>query len=82
MKIALFIDEGVTQLILTPETERENDVIQELEKGTLESTIRVGNFYECQAGFVRRMHYGLNYDREQPVKSLMLVMRHKEEPKC
>jgi hypothetical protein len=53
MKTAIYIAEGVTQLVLTPENEWEKSVICAVEKGDQHVTIKRGGFYDCNGGFYR-----------------------------
>lgn len=54
MKIALYIEDGLEQIVLTPEGKVEADILAKMENGTREVTIKSGSFYECQGGFVRQ----------------------------
>ena len=54
MKVAVYIENGVTQLVLTPEGEWEREVTKKLASdGEYDVTIRRGEFYECQGGWFR-----------------------------
>lgn len=54
MKTAIYIDAGVTQLVITPETEWERTAIQAVgSASSAEATLKKGEFYECQGGFLR-----------------------------
>lgn len=54
MKVAIYIEQGVTQLVLTPTTDWERAVTDKLVPSG-DSTVRVrrGEFYECQGGWFR-----------------------------
>lgn len=52
MKTAIYIAEGRTQLVLTPETAFEKQALSKV--GYMkEATIRTGSFYSCQGGWDR-----------------------------
>lgn len=53
MKIALYIEDGVEQLVLTPEGDHEKNLLNLLASGKRELSIKQGRFYENMAGFVR-----------------------------
>lgn len=53
MKTAIFIQDGDTQLVLTPETKWEESVLKGIADGKEEVEIRRGEFYECQGGWWR-----------------------------
>jgi hypothetical protein len=48
MKTAIYIENGDTQLVLTPEDDWEMAVIRSIETGRQDVTIKRGDFYECQ----------------------------------
>jgi hypothetical protein len=54
MKVAIYIENGVTQLVLTPEGEWEREVTKKLASdGDYDVTIHRGEFYECRGGWFR-----------------------------
>lgn len=53
MQIALYIADGVEQIVLTPETETEKSIVGKLHDGKRRLTIHKGSFYECRGGWVR-----------------------------
>lgn len=54
MKIALYIEDGVEQIVLTPETETERGIVGKLHDGSRELSIRQGSFYQCRGGWIRQ----------------------------
>jgi len=83
MKTAIYIEDGVTQIVLTPETSWEKKILDEidLEKHTL--TPLRGSFYECQGGYFRnKTGEFLNRicDRNPKDESLMLRIDSIPEP--
>jgi hypothetical protein len=53
MKTAIYIEEGITQLVLTPENNWEENVVKAIGKGDQSVQILRGEFYECRDGWVR-----------------------------
>jgi hypothetical protein len=54
MKIALYIEDGLEQIVLTPETETEKGIVGKLsEPMARDLQIFKGGFYECRGGWVR-----------------------------
>lgn len=53
MKVAIYIVEGTTQLVLTPEGDWEKNVTKQFAEGGADAKIMRGNFYECQGGWYR-----------------------------
>jgi hypothetical protein len=53
MKIALYIEDGLEQIVLTPEGETEKAILGKLHDGSRELSIKQGEFYPCQGGWTR-----------------------------
>lgn len=67
MKIALYIEDGLEQIVLTPEGDTEKGILNKIHDGTRSIGIRKGGFYECQGGWVRQ---------NSTDSSTMIVLRH------
>ncbi len=67
MKIALYIDSGLEQIVLTPQTDTEHALLKRLHDGTRDFSIHRGGFYECSGGWVRH--------GEEEYQSTLIVMR-------
>ena len=79
MKSAILIEDGLVQIVLTPESEREKGVLGIMENGVVK--IYRGEFYHCVGGWVREKAstvYGLG--QVKTPESLILVVK-KEETK-
>ena len=66
MKTAVYIEDGLTQLVLTPETDFEKSVSEKIVEGNV--TIKRGGFYRCVGGWVR----------ENDPSSIMIVVENKQ----
>jgi hypothetical protein len=87
MKVALYIEDGLEQIVLTPETETERGIIGKLGDDSRTLEIKRGSFFKCQGGWVR---YGAaHYDtgmfgsgQQRDDESTMIVLRRKvaEQP--
>jgi hypothetical protein len=53
MKTAIYIESGLTQIVLTPETPWETNVVSKLGLNTAEVKLHAGQFYACQGGWTR-----------------------------
>jgi hypothetical protein len=53
MKTAIYIENGATQIVLTPESDFEERAISGIATEDQEITIYRGGFYKCQGGWVR-----------------------------
>lgn len=69
MKIALYIEDGLEQIVLTPEGDVEKNILKKLHDGTRNFSMKRGGFYACQGGWTRQ-----STDNE----STMIVMRPAE----
>ena len=70
MKTAIYIEDGVVQLVLTPETEFEKNTMYSFEGKPLEAEFFQGTFYDCRGGWVRQTaHLNSPYNED---KSLIL----------
>ena len=54
MKTAIYIEDGITQIVLTPEPEYEKDVIKGLGDKISRVQVFQGTFYDCRGGWVRQ----------------------------
>lgn len=54
MKIALYIQDGLEQIVLTPESPTERNILGKLHDGSRDLTIKRGSFYYCQGGWMRQ----------------------------
>jgi len=57
MKTAIYIEDGVTQLVITPESDFEKSTLQMIGDGEVEAKMHNGSFYDCRGGWVRQSHY-------------------------
>lgn len=53
MKIAIYIEEGITQLVLTPQGEYEEKAIAAIREQS-QAEIKRGSFYKTQGGWDRQ----------------------------
>jgi|SRR5262245_9775377 len=61
MKTAIYIEDGLLQVVITPESEFEKRALSTLENKPLEAQIFSGSFYDCRGGWVRQTAYHSNY---------------------
>jgi hypothetical protein len=84
MKIALYIEDGLEQIVLTPETETEKGIVKKLHDGSRDLSIKQGTFYECQGGWMRQGYAKQfsAYGDPEEYQSTMIVLRRKMEPEA
>ena len=68
MKTAIYIEDGRTQLVLTPETVFEKAICEKVDRGEHSVKIYLGDFYACEGGWTRM------YDSPHKSESLIIVM--------
>lgn len=80
MKVALYIEEGREQIVLTPENDTEKMVLAKLEDSSRTIEIKHGSFYACQGGWTRHKQSFVGmYDNERKDDhSTMIVLSAKE----
>lgn len=54
MKIALYIEDGLEQIVLTPSSDTEKGILGKLHDGSRELQIVKGSFYACRGGWIRQ----------------------------
>lgn len=79
MKTAIYIEDGVVQLVITPESKFEKNALSTFREKPLDAKIFSGAFYDCRGGWVRQTAwresngYGNHWDSGD--SSLILVAR-------
>ena len=55
MKTAIYVEDGIMQIVLTPETKFEKEIFRKLDdKDIKETKIMNGSFYSCNGGWMRQ----------------------------
>jgi hypothetical protein len=54
MRIALYIENGYEQIVLTPEGDTEKRILEQFHTKGRVMSIKKGGFYHCQGGWVRQ----------------------------
>ena len=84
MKTAIYIEDGVVQLVITPETEFEKNSLSMFREKPLDAKLFNGTFYDCRGGWVRQtalQNQGHYYSSELQDCSLILrVEESSNEP--
>jgi hypothetical protein len=84
MKIALYIEDGLEQIVLTPQSDHEHKLLGYLHDDSRTLSIKRGKFYECQGGWLTQgplpdRIYDLPEFRRDRDESTMLVLRPRAE---
>ncbi len=53
MKIALYIEDGLEQIVLTPQSDTEKAILGKLHDGSRQFELKRGSFFQCQGGWTR-----------------------------
>jgi len=85
MKIALYIEDGLEQIVLTPATEVEKAILGKLHDSTRERSIKRGSFYACKGGWTRHAAQSFTSGMYSPSESkddesTMIVLTAITEP--
>jgi hypothetical protein len=72
MKTAIYIEDGVVQLVLTPETEFEKNTLNGLKSDMVDARIFSGTFYDCRGGWTRQTEF---YPNHQDTQDQSLIIR-------
>lgn len=83
MKIALYIEDGLEQIVLTPESDTERGIVGKLHNSSRDFLIVRGKFYECRGGWIRQgdLPSSFPYDYQKTRgddESTMIVLRQKK----
>ncbi len=57
MKSAIYIEDGIVQLVITPETDFEKNALSSFQNKPLQAQIFSGSFYDCRGGWTRQASY-------------------------
>ena len=57
MKTAIYIEDGVVQLVITPESEFEKNALTTIQNHPVEVEVFSGSFYDCRGGWVRQTRF-------------------------
>lgn len=73
MKIALYIEDGREQIVLTPQTETERSILAKMHDGSRSFELKRGSFFDCRGGWTRFR------DGDQD-DSTMIILKAEKEP--
>jgi len=57
MKTAIYIEDWIVQLVITPESEFEKNALNSFNNKPLDAKIFNGTFYDCRGGWTRQSAY-------------------------
>lgn len=80
MKTAIYIEDGVVQLVITPESDFEKNALRSFDNNPLEAELFAGSFYDCRGGWTRQteIYPALHGLEKKEDRSLILRMKPKE----
>jgi hypothetical protein len=61
MKIALYIEDGLEQIVLTPTSDTEKAILEKIHDGSRQLSLKRGEFYGCRGGWMRQRKRYPNY---------------------
>jgi hypothetical protein len=78
VNIAFYIEDGLEQIVLTPESKYETDMLGKLHDGTRSLEIHKGSFFDCRGGWKRYTPFRaspFSYGTDDGDESTMIVLR-------
>ncbi len=75
MKTAIYIEDGIVQLVITPESDFEKSAIGSIANKPTELQVFNGTFYDCRGGWTRQSDYDSQWgqlNRDSRDKSLII----------
>lgn len=75
MKTAIYIEDGVVQLVLTPESDFEKNALKSFQKEPLKAQMFSGSFYDCRGGWTRQTQTYPSYGYEEIKDDVSLILR-------
>ena len=83
MKTAIYVEDGVVQLVITPVSEFEKNALSNFVEKDLQVKIFDGSFYDCRGGWVSQTDFPKEncyypYLQNNKDKSLILRVNNKE----
>ena len=81
MKTAIYIEDGVVQLVITPESDFEKNALKSFGEKPLEAELFAGSFYDCRGGWTRQteIYPALHGLEKNADRSLILRMQPKQK---
>ena len=81
MKTAIYIEDGVVQLVITPEGEFEKNALKSFEDKPMEAKVFAGSFYDCRGGWTRQAkHNPMAYDGGASEDRSLIIRISKQNP--
>jgi len=78
MKTAIYIEDGVIQMVITPENDFEKNTLRAFGDGPIETVAFVGSFYDCRGGWVRQSdHYPYANNASQDRSLIVRMLKNK-----
>lgn len=77
MKTAIYIEDGVVQLVITPESDFEKNALKSFQDKPLEAQLFSGAFYDCRGGWTRQTKFmdSSPYGNHWESKDVSLILR-------
>ena len=76
MKTAIYIEDGVVQLVITPESDFEKNALRSFSEKPMEAKIFSGTFYDCRGGWVRQTQHFDRFNFDSTKEDQSLILRH------
>lgn len=80
MKTAIYIEDGVVQLVITPQSEFEKNALSTFQNKPLDAKLFDGSFYDCRGGWVMQSAHYHHFSHEQNHKDRSLILVARKTP--
>ncbi len=79
MKTAIYIEDGIVQLVLTPQDSFEKKALRSFQEKLLSVKIFAGSFYDCRGGWIQQeTHHPYDNCIESENRTKSLILRIEE----
>jgi hypothetical protein len=81
MKTAIYIEEGIVQLVITPQNEFEKNALSSFKDKPLDAKVYSGSFYDCRGVWTRQteVYQSMQGLKDNSDQSLILRMTQGED---
>ncbi len=79
MKIAFYMEDGLEQIVLSPQTKIEQEMLNKLHEGCRTLEVYRGQFYESRGGWMRHSQDVFMDNNHQYERSTIIVLREKKD---
>lgn len=80
MKTAIYIEDSVVQLVLTPENDWEKRALGAFHDKPVAAKFHNGQFYDCQGGWIRQLALHERHGTDHAVDASLIIRADVQQP--